>query len=1306
MVEKSKRFKTFLLVVILGIALILLYFFIFLKANNSLLNVAVRNVSESNAHSASTIEAIVRSDLSILNSTSEQISKSNDDESKIKNTIDSLAKEKNYNFNSISYMTINGDYWTSNGETGFLNKNNSKLLTSGKSGTIISDFVFAGQINSIISYSPVYINGNLNGVILGIYSKDKIFHDYSITLYSGNECFLIVDKNGKMIYASSHDIKVNGINSLYDLTENNSYNTDYLKKMNADFKNNKTGNSVCYINNDPFIVSYAPISGVNNWYAVSMVSKSAAMQNINYIIFVTLIMGAFVIFCLGIIGYRYSKSNIDNSIKLSELAYNDPLTGYINFNKFKIDAEKLMRENKDTQYGIYYADVVDFKYVNEAFGYDVGDEVLRGISDIIHEYLDEDEIFARVSGDKFVVLKKYDFNINNLTETFYGIVEKVSNISPLSASRMRLEMHVGIFITDENSKGLSINAMLDRAVIALESIKHSDSNFAIYDEALRTDHLKRNNIEQRMETALHNGEFHVYIQPKYKTSDRTLAAGEALIRWHDPYSGIVPPIQFIPIFEKNRFIFQLDRYVLEVVCRFLRMRINEGQDIVPISCNVSPVEIMIPNFTQAYIDIKNKYEIPNGIIELEFTEGVFFENQELFKKVIIELKENGFLCSLDDFGSGYSSLNVLKEMPVDVLKLDRLFFRESGDIERDRSLIRSVVAMARSLKIKTVAEGVETLETVEFLKIIGCNMIQGFVYARPMPLTEFEALLDSEDISDFEDEDEYDKLAEIIPVDKPYDVPLRRNYDVIYEFNITANIYHKYKQESCTLKMDGIADHGKCDDTFSYIVNNLVHPDDIEHLRGIFNEAYLVDYFTKKRELKVEFRRLNSQNEYTWVKFLIIKAQEANFEKLVLFGYVSNIEEEKQKEAMLNAAESRLTAAFIGIAGLVYELDLFSGNVSLIKSYSQNMKNAFNTNVNEYVQIADYLAKVHIHPDDLERYKEEVSLNNIRDSFLNCPSKSLEFEYRAKYPVDGNEYRWYSVRYLCNSEITDKVLITIKDISTRKRAELQKILRYKLIELGLKHAYDNLLEVNLTKNTYKLTKILDHINYREESYDGNYYEFYKTILDNNFLPSDRETVTGLIKPDELLKFYNDPNLNDFSIELKMMTQSETFQWYSLYFVSNAIMPESTDAVVFIFIKNVQGKRNDIDLINNNERRLNILNNMFELVYEINTENGNVKILGGTNVPASLSVDKTIRYTELIKTLSNEFIHSDDLLYFDKSVNLKSITKIVSSGNAILPLFVRSKIDGIKWISINHIMDSRNGLITVFIQNTSKNKPTN
>ena len=229
--------------------------------------------------------------------------------------------------------------------------------------------------------------------------------------------------------------------------------------------------------------------------------------------------------------------------------------------------------------------------------------------------------------------------------------------------------------------------------------------------------IRKVEIENNMESALLNNEFTFYLQPKYAPNGQVMLGAEALVRWLEPSGNLIMPGEFIPIFEQNDFILKMDEYIFESVCKFLYQRIIENLPNVPISINIS------------------------RLVELEITENILLDNIEKIRNIIIELQNNGFTCSIDDFGSGYSSLNSLKDLPFEVIKLDRLFLINSYDIQRSQEIIKAIVEMAKTINIKTVAEGVETPSQLEFLKMIDCDMIQGYIFSKPRPIKEFVQLL-------------------------------------------------------------------------------------------------------------------------------------------------------------------------------------------------------------------------------------------------------------------------------------------------------------------------------------------------------------------------------------------------------------------------------------------------------------------------------------------------------------------------------------------------------------------------------------
>ena len=294
-----------------------------------------------------------------------------------------------------------------------------------------------------------------------------------------------------------------------------------------------------------------------------------------------------------------------------------------------------------------------------------------------------------------------------------------------------VSVQCGICYLEDLAEDLQIEGILDRANYARKTVKTGlNRKYAVYDESIRKQLRYEKSIENRMLKSLENEEFLVYFQPKVD-----LQTGEGLI---------IPPDKFIPIFEKKYLISSLDQYVFKKVCAFIRRRLDAGLPVNTISVNVSRLQFYNSDFVKTYEDIKNKFRIPDHLLEIEITESIAFDNVTFLEKTVSELKSKGFLISIDDFGTGFSSLSLLKNIPIDVLKIDQSFFRESIHKEKDNIVIKGIIDLVNKLSIRTVAEGIETAEQVAFLKSVNCNMIQGYFFYRPLPEDKFEAILNKE----------------------------------------------------------------------------------------------------------------------------------------------------------------------------------------------------------------------------------------------------------------------------------------------------------------------------------------------------------------------------------------------------------------------------------------------------------------------------------------------------------------------------------------------------------------------------------
>lgn len=392
---------------------------------------------------------------------------------------------------------------------------------------------------------------------------------------------------------------------------------------------------------------------------------------------------------------------------------------------------KRIRDDTGHKYAVIQFDVIGFKFINDRYGEAMGNELLTYFNDMLQIYCGESAIFCRLSADVFMIVTPYE-EISDI----YGFIRGLE-IGMSGYKGIKYTFAFGVYlVTDRN---IPTRLMGDSAGMARISIKgNALENIGFYNQDIKNSMKNKRNIEDKMRSALQNGEFVMYLQPKYNIHESRIIGAEALVRWIDPEIGIIPPNDFIPVFEKNGFVVKIDEYIWECACRQIRKWLNEGLPAVPISVNVSRVHLTDSGFIDKLDSLIKKYNIPRDFLELEITETADNINAN---EMIQLAKESGFRLLMDDFGSGYSSLNTLRSTPFDVLKIDRLFFSKSMESERGQKIISHTISMSKDIGLDLIAEGVETREQADFLENCGCNSAQGFLYSRPVPVDMFETFL-------------------------------------------------------------------------------------------------------------------------------------------------------------------------------------------------------------------------------------------------------------------------------------------------------------------------------------------------------------------------------------------------------------------------------------------------------------------------------------------------------------------------------------------------------------------------------------
>lgn len=432
--------------------------------------------------------------------------------------------------------------------------------------------------------------------------------------------------------------------------------------------------------------------------------------------------------------YRSVNQGKLNGVVVDYLATYDELTGIYNKQAFYAKTKEMLLDNPDKNFDLLRINIERFKVLNDLFGESTGDKLLRYIGKFLKEINLPLCVSGRLYADNFVVC--YEAGKGDSRR----MINTLQMVADSFAINNRTILSFGLYRIDD--KTLPVSVMCDRANMALWKAKGNFKNpYCEYDEKMRQQVLKEQKIINAMEMAIQNKEFTLYLQPKYDIEKGTIIGAEALVRWISLENGFISPGDFIPVFENNGFVYEVDKFIWEESCRYLRKWLDEGREVHPISVNVSRIDLYDPKLVQHLVNLREKYQLPSQYLELEITESAYTEDPEQIITITRQLREAGFVILMDDFGTGYSSLNMLKDIQIDVLKLDMGFLKSSDYSAKGGNILTAILKMAESLKMQTIAEGVETKEQVEFLKSIGCKYVQGFYYSKPLPVGEFEKLI-------------------------------------------------------------------------------------------------------------------------------------------------------------------------------------------------------------------------------------------------------------------------------------------------------------------------------------------------------------------------------------------------------------------------------------------------------------------------------------------------------------------------------------------------------------------------------------
>lgn len=461
--------------------------------------------------------------------------------------------------------------------------------------------------------------------------------------------------------------------------------------------------------------------------------------------------------------------------KIRHQAEFDVKTDIYNRETFILNTREMLDSHPELSYSLYISDIQNFKLINGRYGPETGDRILKKFAAGLKEVAGTEGTYGRFEADHFAFCYPRD------KAEPEKIIQTIKEKCLTAENEFHLQPQFGVYEIQDSS--IPVQTMCDCAVSALNSIKGQyNFVFAMYDEKLRQKITEEQFLMVEIEKGIENHEFIFYLQPVYQSSTKKMVSAEALVRWQKPGRGLILPNDFIPLMEKNGFVPKLDYTIWEEVCSYLAGRQREKKRLVPVSVNMSRLDIHNPKLLESIVSLTKKYGIDPEYLRFEVTESAYSEDAELLLDTIKALRKEGFRVLMDDFGSGYSSLNVLKDMPVDILKIDREMVGNMEISNRGGAILGSVIRLARRLSINTIAEGVETQSQFEYLRGIGCDSIQGYYFSKPITVASFNALLDTEETPDGS-ENVLDSIDEQSPARKD-----RKNILVVDDSSINGTI--------------------------------------------------------------------------------------------------------------------------------------------------------------------------------------------------------------------------------------------------------------------------------------------------------------------------------------------------------------------------------------------------------------------------------------------------------------------------------------------------------------------------------------
>ena len=700
----------------------------------------------------------------------------------------------------------------------------------------------------------------------------------------------------------------------------------------------------------------------------------------------------------------------------------DPLTGIFNRHTFARRTAKLLRKKVNEQYHLQVWDVEHFKIVNDLKGLAMGDRVLRAIAHYLDGELRGVGTYARLESDLFALCYPAQYLEPKV------LLAGVNQMLQAMDIGVRLMVYAGLYIVEDVN--LSVDQMCDRARMALQTVKgKTQEYFALYDHAMRDRLILEQSIASEMHKALAQGQFYFELQPLYSITTGAPNSAEALVRWNHPVKGIIPPGDFIPLFESNGFITQLDAWVWESVCTMLQAFQREGFAMLPVSVNVSRHNFENPNFCDELLALVNRHELQPSALRLEITESAYTESPRHLITAIKALQQSGFEILMDDFGNGYSSLSMLKDLPVDILKVDMRFLEGVENNGRAANVMASITRMAKWLNITVVAEGVESQAQIEFLRSIGCDEVQGYFYARPMSVDAFRMLI-SDPASAYRGyQIDRDRLLNDF------------DFQTIWESNRQAEIFFNdmigaiglYEKTGDTLEVLRVNDsyYELMGSTPQSLMDNSKNV--LEKLRVSDREALLstCDRAADTHIVEqLQIRCPHTDGHIMWLDIKVRHLGTIGTQKLFSFALY---DASKQKELERNLLLYQYGAALVDAYSEVLEMN-FTDNIAT--GFTLNGVTAgYQTHNATLDEVLHTMAETRIHPEEQALFTSTCCRDYLDQAFQQQGRRSVSIELRICQP--GQPYHWarLTLHPMVDPSNKFRTLCCTRNIDEQKQSE-------------------------------------------------------------------------------------------------------------------------------------------------------------------------------------------------------------------------------------------------------------------------------